>query len=74
MSGYHSRKPSNEFRMNIGTIIFAIIFFYIIIRILISLQKESLSIYEVQNSYIDTNISATALIVRQEELVNATSS
>lgn len=74
MSGYHSRKPSNEFRMNIGTIIFGIIFFYIIIRILISLQKESLSIYEVQNSYIDTNISATALIVRQEELVNATSS
>lgn len=74
MSGYHSRKPSNEFRVNIGTIIFAIIFFYIIIRILISLQKESLSIYEVQNSYIDTNISATALIVRQEELVNATSS
>ena len=74
MSGYHSRKPSNEFRMNIGTIIFAIIFFYIIIRILISLQKESLSIYEVQNSYIDTNISAAALIVRQEELVNATSS
>jgi len=74
LSGYHSRKPSNEFRMNIGTIIFAIIFFYIIIRILISLQKESLSIYEVQNSYIDTNISATALIVRQEELVNATSS
>ncbi len=74
MSGYHSRKPSNEFRMNIGTIIFAIIFFYIIIRILISLQKESLSIYEVQNSYIDTNISTTALIVRQEELVNATSS
>ena len=74
MSGYHSRKPSNEFRMNIGTIISAIIFFYIIIRILISLQKESLSIYEVQNSYIDTNISATALIVRQEELVNATSS
>lgn len=60
--------------MNIGTIIFAIIFFYIIIRILISLQKESLSIYEVQNSYIDTNISTTALIVRQEELVNATSS
>ena len=74
MSGYHSRKPSNEFRVNIGTIIFAIIFFYIIIRILMSLQKESLSIYEVQNSYIDTNISATALIVREEELVNATSS
>lgn len=39
-----------------------------------SLQKESLSIYEVQNSYIDTNISTTALIVREEKLVNAESS
>lgn len=39
-----------------------------------SLQKESLSIYEVQNSYIDTNISTNALIVREEKLVNADSS
>lgn len=39
-----------------------------------SLQKESLSIYEVQNSYIDTNINATALIVRKEQLVNAENS
>lgn len=74
MSGYRSRKSSNEFRVNIGTIIFAIIFLYIVIRIIISLQKESLSIYEVQNSYIDTNINVTALIAREEELVNATSS
>lgn len=74
LSGYRSRKSSNEFRVNIGTIIFAIIFLYIVIRIIISLQKESLSIYEVQNSYIDTNINVTALIAREEELVNATSS
>lgn len=39
-----------------------------------SLQKETLSIYEVQNSYIDTNISTTALIVREEKLVNSDSS
>ncbi len=74
MSGYHSHKESNQFRINIGTIIFAIIFLYIVVRIIISLQKESLSIYEVQNSYIDTNINVTALIAREEKLVNATSS
>lgn len=51
-----------------------IIFVYLIIRILISLQDVSLSIYEVQNSYIDTNINATALIVREEKLVNAENS
>jgi len=74
LSGYRSHKSSNEFRVNIGTIIFAIIFLYIVIRIIISLQKESLSIYEVQNSYIDTNINVTALIAREEELVDAASS
>ena len=57
-----------------GTIIYIVIFVYLIIRVLISMQNVSLSIYEVQNSYIDTNINATALIVREEKLVNADSS
>lgn len=70
------RRPvySNEFKLNIGNIIFIIIFIYVLIRIFMSLQKETLSIYEVQNSYIDTNINTTALIVREEKLVNADSS
>ena len=70
------RRPvySNEFKLNIGNIIFILIFIYVLIRIFMSLQKEKLSIYEVQNSYIDTNISATALIVREEKLVEAGSS
>lgn len=50
------------------------IFIYLMIHIIISLQAEKLSIYEVQNSYIDTNINTTALIVREEKLVNADSS
>jgi hypothetical protein len=71
-----SRKNSraDAFRINIGTIFFSIIFIYIIIRIIISIPKEKLAIYEVQNSYIDTNINTTALIVRSETLVNAESS
>lgn len=67
-------KYSNGFKLNIGTVIFIIIFIYLVIRIGISLQKESLSIYEVQNSYIDTNINTTALIVREEKLINADTS
>lgn len=72
MSG--KQNYSSGFKINIGTIIYIIILIYIIIRIIMSLQKESLSIYEVQNSYIDTNISTNALIVREEKLVNADSS
>lgn len=70
------RRPvyTNEFKLNIGNIIFIIIFIYVLIRVCMSLQKESLSIYEVQNSYIDTNIDTTALIVREEKLVKANSS
>ena len=62
-------KHSDSFNINIGTIIFSVIFVYVFIRIVISLPKDTLSIYEVQNSYIDTNISTTALIVREETLV-----
>lgn len=74
MSTQNNRGYTESFKINIGTIIYIIIFIYILIRVIMSVSKESLSIYEVQNSYIDTNISATALIVRSEELVNADSS
>lgn len=74
MSKRYKPSYSNEFKLNIGTVIFIIILLYIVIRVVMSLQKESLSIYEVQNSYIDTNINTTALIVREEKLINAESS
>lgn len=63
-----------HFKLNIGTCIFIIILIYVLIRIFMSIPKEALSIYEVQNSYIDTNINTTALIVRNETLINADSS
>lgn len=74
MKRYNPKRDSDIFQINVGTIIFGIIFIYIIIRVVISMHGESLSIYEVQNSYIDTNINANALIVRQEMLVNSDSS
>lgn len=74
MKRYNPKRDSNIFQINTGTIIFSIIFIYILIRVIISLQAETLSIYEVQNSFIDTNINATALILRQETIVNSDSS
>jgi hypothetical protein len=74
LRGSRKKSHADTFRINIGTIFFSIIFIYIIIRIIISIPKEKLAIYEVQNSYIDTNINTTALIVRSETLVNAESS
>lgn len=74
LSRRYKQKYSNEFKLNIGTVIYIIIFIYVFIRIIMSLQKETLSIYEVQNSYIDTNINSTALIVREEKLITADTS
>ena len=71
---YNPQKDSVLFQLNTGTVVFGIIFLYIVIRVIISFQSETLSIYEVQNSYIDTNIKTTALILRQETLVNTSSS
>ena len=67
----YRQESAMSFRINTGTVIFIVIFIYLVIRILMSFQKESFSIYEVQNSYIDTNINTTALIVRDETIVNA---
>lgn len=71
---YNPKRDSSLIQLNTGTIIFGIIFIYILIRVIISFQSETLSIYEVQNSYIDTNIKATALILRKEVLINSKSS
>ena len=74
MSRKKRRNDSEQFKINIGTIVFGVIFVYMLIHVIMALRVERLAIYEVQNSYIDTNITTTALIVRDEKLVNADSS
>ena len=74
MSRKRRRNDSEQYKINIGTIIFGVIFVYMLIHVIMALRVEKLAIYEVQNSYIDTNISTTALIVRDEKLVNTDSS
>ena len=74
LSRKRRRNDSEQYKINIGTIIFGVIFVYMLIHVIMALRVEKLAIYEVQNSFIDTNISTTALIVRDEKLVNTDSS
>ncbi len=63
------RRP----RINIGVVIFVLIFIFAIIQIIRSLNQTHVSIYEVKKSYIDTNISGEAVALRQEKLIPAES-
>lgn len=61
------KKPAN---INIGIIVFGIIFLYIIINIIIYMNKEHLSIYEVtENNIADDNI-VKGVIIRDEIVYN----
>lgn len=60
------RKPV---RLNIGLFVFAFIFIYLIIMIIRSVGKEKLTLYEVNESSINNNISVTALALRDETVV-----
>lgn len=55
--------------INIGVIIFSLIFLFLGIQIIRSFQQVHVAIYEVQHSYMDTNISGSAIALRQEVLV-----
>ena len=75
-----ARKKDNivkfrpQAKMNIGVVLFGIIFIYLLIMIIRSFNTHTYSIYEVQASSIDTNIQATGLAIRQEKLINSAES
>lgn len=61
------RKPIN---INIGVIIFLIIFLYVIISICVYFTKDHLSIYEVKKGYTADDYKFNGLIFREEKVVN----
>lgn len=65
------KKP---FNLNIGLIIFIVIFFYLIVEIVLSIKKVTPSVYCVESSYIDNNFYVTGIAIREEQLVNAVDS
>lgn len=60
------------FRPNIGNITFSVILLYIIISVIISLGKDSISTYQVtgDGSIMEKSIKATALILRDETIIS----
>lgn len=60
--------------INIGTIIFVLIFIFLGVQIIRSLNQEHYSIYEVQHSYMDNNITGSAMALRKETLVSTEAS
>ncbi len=56
--------------INIGIIVFSLIFIFIVVQIVRSMNQDHVSVYEVQNSYMDSNITGMAMILRNETLVN----
>lgn len=57
--------------MNIGILIFAVVFIYLVITIITYATSKQISVYEVRQGSIVKDYSYTGLILRQETVVNA---
>lgn len=64
------RKPLN---LNIGMIIFAVILLYVVVCVILYLQKGYMVRYEVQSGSLATNNIYHGVIIRDERVVNTTS-
>lgn len=60
--------------INIGVIIFGLIFIFLGVQVFRSLKQVRVSVYEVQKSYMDTNITGSAMAIRQEVLISTDAS
>ena len=55
-------------RISFGFVIFAIMFVYMLVRIIMSVNDHDLSVFQVEESSYDTNFTATGLAIRKETL------
>ena len=67
-------KLHNVPNLNIGVIIFVLLFLFLGVQIIRSLNQKHYSVYEVQHSYMDDNISGSAMALRSETLVSTDTS
>ncbi len=65
------RKP---FDLNIGFVFMAVLLAYLVIEIIISIKDVKPAIYCVESSYIDNNFYVTGIALRNETLVNSSTS
>lgn len=63
-----------KFQLNIGFIVFAIIFVYLTITIIVNLMKETVSVCRVEEGQIVNSASFTGVCIRDEDVINANGS
>lgn len=64
-------KSRRKFSINIGVIIFLMIFIYVVANVFIYLRKDTLTIYRVPESEISEKFSGKAIAIREESLVES---
>lgn len=65
-------KKNKHININIGTVIFGALFLYLVITVIIYLTADHISSYQVTSGPLSKNETYTALAMRSEEVVNAT--
>ena len=66
------QKNTSKFQLNIGFIVFSIIFVYLTITIIVNMLKETVSVCRVEQGQIVNSASFTGICIRDEEVILAT--
>lgn len=66
-----NKQKNFKFQINIGFIVFAIIFVYLTITVIVNLMKENISVCRVEEGKIINSASFTGVCIRDEEVINA---
>ena len=61
----------SKFQINIGFVVFGIIFIYLTITIVTNLMKETISVCRVEQGQIVNSASFTGICIRDEEIISA---
>mgnify|MGYP003267064399 FL=1 len=65
------KKFKKKRELNLGIFLFAIVFIYLVVTVILYFTRGSISVYEVREGSIVRDNSYTGLIIRQETTVNA---
>ena len=65
------KKYKNKRELNLGIFLFAIVFLYLVITIILYFTGDQISVYEVREGSIVKDNSYAGLVIRQETAVNA---
>lgn len=69
-----AKRKRKKIHWNVGLVIFAVIFVYLLINVILFLGKKKLSVYKVTEDKITNTLSFTGIAFRDEKLVKASQS